>query len=343
MTSLRRHGRAGARLVHAVASVRGLALIATILTVASGCDKAKSFVRAGQAARPPKVDPSKVLDLASRPTILFQVFGERSDPRLIPVGAMKDGHLTNIELTRDGWHQLDAMYLRRDARYTVYKDGEAHGAVTVTRGMWDNADTPLYTLPGCQTLTPLAQVKLDTDLPTQFTVEFLAASAPMGRQAERLQLPPELVRKLAHELGGIAGKRVGITPALLDSLDLHAVAIGTGTSAAPTVVASFIDPAAANPTSTTERTAHVLVIAEREPDGTYRPAFTHVVHGPLANAEFRRYVDHLDIDGDGVDEIFLEGWRFRGDTFLIALRYEGDTWREVFRSRSNWCLDERGD
>ncbi len=300
-------------------------------------------MRAGQTAGPPKLDPHEVLDLASKPTILFQVFGERDDPRLIPIAAVENAELTKIVLTPDGWRKFDAMYLRHDMRYPLYKDGTAHGLVIVTRGMWERADHPLYTLPGCQTLTPLAQVHLETNVPTQFTVEFLASSGPMGREPDTRQLPAPLVRKLAHELGGIAGKRVGITPALLDSLDLHAVAISTGTGAAPTVVASFIDPSAANPGSRTEQTADVLVIAEQAPDGSYRPAYTHVVRGPLAGAEFRRYVDHLDIDGDGVDEIVLAGWKFRGDTFVSVLRYEHDEWREVFRSRSNWCLDERGD
>ena len=46
--------------------------------------------------------------------------------------------------------------------------------------------------------------------------------------------------------------------------------------------------------------------------------------------------------GDGVDEILLEGWQFGGDTFLTVLGWKNGKWGEVYRARSNWCLDDHG-
>ena len=43
-----------------------------------------------------------------------------------------------------------------------------------------------------------------------------------------------------------------------------------------------------------------------------------------------------------MDEILLEGWQFGGDTFLTVLGWKNGKWGEVYRARSNWCLDEHG-
>jgi hypothetical protein len=86
---------------------------------------------------------------------------------------------------------------------------------------------------------------------------------------------------------------------------------------------------------------HLFFIAEMDSTGHYRATYLHRVNGPLETAAFRRYSDHADITGDGIDEIVLEGWQYRGDTFMLVLAYSGGDWTEVFRSRPNWCLDER--
>ena len=72
--------------------------------------------------------------------------------------------------------------------------------------------------------------------------------------------------------------------------------------------------------------------------GGYQPTFRHTASGVVGTAEFRRYIDHLDINGDGIDEIVLEGWQFAGETFVSVLGYANGEWSEVFRGRSSWCL-----
>jgi len=82
----------------------------------------------------------------------------------------------------------------------------------------------------------------------------------------------------------------------------------------------------------------MFVIADKDATGTYRATFAHKVFGPLGETEFRRYLDHLDLTGDGVDEIILEGWRFGGKTYLAILGFKAGKWEEIFRSRSDWCV-----
>jgi hypothetical protein len=320
--------------------MKRLAMLATILTVATSCDKAKEFVRSGQSAGPPQVDPSEALDLATKPTILFQVFGESSDPRMIPVAAVQDGKVRQITLSRDGWEQFDAMYLRRGKSYNIYRDGAAVGIATVRQGMWERAE-PLYSLPGCRTLTPLAAVTLDRKLDANFAVEFLATADTFARPRSAPAASTAQVTRQARALGYELGTAANIARATLDSLDFRAIAVPTGANGMPTLIGSFIDPTVEDASSASALMVHLFFIAEMDSTGHYRATYLHRVNGPLETAAFRRYSDHADITGDGIDEIVLEGWQYRGDTFMLVLAYSGGDWTEVFRSRPNWCLDER--
>jgi hypothetical protein len=219
-------------------------MLATILMVASGCDKAKEFVRAGRAAEPPQVSPAEEVDLSTNPDIVFQVFGEADAPRMVPVAAVRGGKLYPIVLSEGGWRRFDAQYLRRGKSYALYQDGRESGSVEVARGMWERAGDPLYALPGCHTLTPLAAVKLGEGHPSiGFTVELIASTARLGSEHPTATLPPAELDRIAREAAAEAEKDTPITPKTLDSLDFHAESFVSGASTAPTVVASFIDPA----------------------------------------------------------------------------------------------------
>ncbi|MFN2398374.1 MAG: hypothetical protein ABR543_07000 [Gemmatimonadaceae bacterium] len=309
---------------------------------AAACDKTKEFINSGQAAVPPQLDPADALDLSARPVILFQVFGEAEDPRLIPVAAVIGKKLRQINLTQEGWRKFDAMYLGRDSVYALFSDGRAQGTVRVKRGMWEDPDDPLYSLPGCVTLTPVAAVQMSTTMKTEFTVEFLAASDQLGEERAGAQrLAGAEVAATARRLAYEAATGAGITRRMLDSLDFRAVAIRTGAGTQPTIVASFVDPASENPGPESARTIHLLLIADTDSAGTYTVTYLHRVNGPLSSAAFRRYFDHLNVSGDATDEIVLEGWRVGGDTYLSVLSFRDGQWEESFRSRPNWCLDER--
>lgn len=316
-----------------------VARIATILLVAAACDKARAAGR--RDAKGPSVPAGAQLDLAAHPNLLFEVFGQANDPRMIPVAVLDGSGLKQIELTADGWKRLDALYLRPSKSYAVFEDGRAMGTAEVRRGMWQG-DSPLYALPGCQVLTPLADVKLDPSPPSSaFTVEYLAATAPLGHARAAKPMPTADVERIARAIAVKAATSVGIAAHTLDSLDFRAVAFQSGTGPWPTIVAAFIDPAAENPASTQATTTHLLVIADRDStDTAYHATYTHRVQGPLSTSSFRRYFDHLDVNGDGVDEIFLEAWQFGGDAYLSVLAWKDGKWGQIYRTRPKWCLDQ---
>lgn len=315
-----------------------LAWIATVLVVAAACDKAHASGRPGAASHLASSGPR--LDLRSHPDLLFEVFGDPNDPRMLPIAAIEHGQLQKIALDTTGWRELDADYLRASKSYALFEDGNAAGTAHVRRGMWEGDDA-LYSLPGCQLLTPMAAVRIEgVHTSPTFTVEYLASTAALGHQRNVKSLPSADVERIARAMGAQVAKSVGIPQSALDSLDFHAVAFPSGTGPWPTIVAGFIDPAAENPASTQETTTHLIVIADRDSAASdYHPTYSHRVQGPLAASTFRRFFDHLDVNGDGVDEIFLEGWQFGGDTFLSALSWQDGKWQETYRTRTKWCLD----
>ena len=319
-----------------------IALLAAVLLVVTGCDKLKAFLQAGQAAGPPHIPPGEELNLASHPTIIFQVFGETGDARMVPLAALVNGKLKTIQLSAENWQRFDAEYLRRGKSYTIYQDGHADGNAEIRQGMWERPGQTLYSLPGCKTLTPIAAVRANAShLRNDFTLELLASNGTLGAARKPQPMAPAEIARVARGVAEQVAQAAGIKPKLLDSLDFHAVAFPTGATSANTIVASFIDPSAENASSTQARTTHLLLVIDKDSANTWRATFTHRINGPLAAAAFRRYFDHLDMTGDGIDEIILEGWQFGGDTFLSVLGWSGGKWSPVFQSRSNWCLDER--
>jgi hypothetical protein len=319
-----------------------LAIFATILTVASGCDKARELAGGGapaQAAEPTVPQ----LNLASKPDILFKVFGERDDPRMIPVAAIQNGQLSQIGLTAAGWRQFDGLYTRSGASYNLYRDGRAVGSVQVRQGMWEKPGQPLYSLPRCELLTPLAAVTIDPGLTKSFTVEFLASNAELGGAPVGRPLSPAQTEQAARALAAAVGSSAGISAAEMQRLDFRALTIATGASTSPTVIASMVDPNAEGQVESGGSTMHLFAIADMDAEGRYHPSFDHTVNGPASAAEYRRYLDHLDVNGDGVDEIVLEGWQYGGDTFLQVLGFKAGRWVEVYRARSSWCLDAKSE
>ena len=324
------------------AVISKLVALATILMVAAGCDKAKEFVRAGEETGPPQLTPGEELDLARKPDVLFQVFGESSDPRMVPIAAIVGGKIKPIRLSASGWRKFDALYQRPGKSYSLYQGGVASGSVDVKRGMWSADGDALYALPGCAALTPMSSVKVNGRPASDFTLEFLASSASVEPKPHfGTIMSQDSVDRIARAVAHDVATSVGIRDAKLDSLSFRALALYTGASAAPTIFASYIDDAADHPASVATRTTHLVVIADKDSTGTYHATFSHRINGPLAAAAFRRYFDHLDIDGNGIDEIILQGWQFSGDTFLSVLAWREGKWQEIYRTRPNWCLDER--
>lgn len=317
-------------------SLRSTAVILATLAGVAACNKE------------PKADPNQVLpvgadglDLATKPQILFQVFGDRAEPKMMPIAAVVNGAIKPIGLTRQGWRDLDSAYLAAGSKYAIYVDDEARGSVTVTRGMWAGQEEPLYPLPGCRNLRPLAAVNLELGVKTtEPTIEFLASSAPLKPHAPSPKSPltADDVAKLGRTLGHALGLRAEMDKEELDSLDFTARLIVTGARKEPTLMVSFIDAQAGDLGPGKGHTSHLFALFDKADTG-YVATYRHVKSGDAKAVEFQRIIDHADVDGDGIDEIILEAWHYAGTNDLVVLSFKADQWHEVLRAPSRWCLD----
>jgi hypothetical protein len=146
------------------------------------------------------------------------------------------------------------------------------------------------------------------------------------------------VRTFARAAGYSIGTTVEITQADLDSLDFRAIALATGAYARPTIVVSFTDPRGGDLGPGRGHLQHVFGLVDDSGSG-YSPSFSHAVNGDAARAEVRGFVDHLDINGDSISELLVDASMPGTETTTRVLAWRNGSWREVFSTRSSWCLD----
>ena len=300
------------------------------LLSAAACEKSKPVKDPALAIVP---TGAAALDLTAKPQILFQVFGDRDSPHMMPIAAVVNGAIRPIGLTLAGWRQLDTTFMAPGTTYPFYAEGGNPGELTVQR------DTT-YALPGCTALKPMSVVQLSFKQPrSDPTVEFLASSGPLAppRAAPAKMMSSADIAKLARAIGHEAGKRAHLSAAEMDSLDFNARMIETGASNAPTLVISFIDPNAGEAKSG-GWTGHLFALADSGANG-YEATYVHVVKGNSKTVEFQRLVNHVDFTGDGADEIIVEAWKYAADNDLVVLSFKDGKWKEQMRARQTWCLD----
>ena len=340
----RKRGRLTASEAHALRTLlyAALVLCSCILAITLGWDKAMvalGVLPAEEGEVAPPV-PTNTTDLSQRPDVLFQVFGTREQPRMIPLAVLEDGKLRHIQLDSAGWRKFDTMFLREGREYTLFSDGRVFGAARLRRGMWEADKEPLYKLEECTAHIPLSEVSIVSERKHRgFVFEMLATNATLP-QVERAV--PSADRRSMPSVDRVlpAGDDRGfVQDGVLSALDGRAITLVTGATPWPTLITSWIDSASSLANDPTARSRHIFLIADRGPDGEYHVTYRHQTDKTLGEAEFRRFVDHLDVTGDGVEELILEGWRFGGKTWLSVLSYRGGRWEEIFRSRANWCLD----
>ena len=303
-------------------AIFGGAAAASILTVAIGCDKHAE----GETA-PVRQQTS----LAGKPTMLFLLFGDHNDPRLLPVATIGHGHVTPITLDADGWRKFDGLYFKTGSRMAVYRHGGALGDAVIRRGMWDG-DQPLYKLPGCRALRPLAAATLAAAPTDVVTLELLGTSDPLPAPPAHPDVASAMLDSAREVMGRVAG-REGLTASERADLEQTVTAFYTGATTQPTLVGSYSERGGGSGPGA----RHVFMLADVGTAGRYEPTFVHTAKDSVP--EFRRLIDHADLTGDGVDEIVLEGWRSGGDTYLVVMKFAGGRWTEIARGATSWCAD----
>ena len=296
--------------------------VASILTAAVGCDKRAEGEPVGARTR-------LQTSLAGKPTVLFQLFGDPADPRLLPVAIMGHGRISPINLDADGWRTFDKLYFKPGARITIYRRGAPLSAAVVQRGMWSGGSA-LYKLPSCRTSRPMAAARLDSIPDEMTTLDLIGTSdpVPVSPHAVLTQADLDSAQAMAEQVA----RRAKLMPAARAEMDLSVMALSTGVSGRPTLVASFME----KPSSVGLRPRQVFALSDSAATG-YAVSFYHAPRD--STPEFRRLIDHVDLTGDGVDEVVLEGWKPGSDSYPIVLKFINGGWHELARGAGSWCAD----
>jgi hypothetical protein len=269
-------------------------------------------------------------NLAGKPNVLFLMFGDRADPRLLPVATTIDGQVAPVTLSAQGWRDFDRIYLRSGTKISLYRDGKPDGDGVIKRGMWEGG-APLYKLPRCRSLKPLAAMTPRPDESREVMLERIASSDRLAPAPARPPIPKATL-DTAAALAVRVAQREGITKNARAELDLAVSAISTGATSRPTLVVSFMERGG----GVNGSPRHLFILADSA-EGGFAPSFIHSAEDTMP--EFRRLIDHADITGDGVDELLLEGWENGGDSYLLFLRFTNGKWREMARGATSWCAD----
>lgn len=315
-----------------VGPMRRSALILSILAVTAGCDKAK-----------PSDDDAPLrasFDVTTKPTLVFQAFGGKDSTRLMPIAAVVSGQVQPIVLPAADWRRLDSLYFQPGTEYQVYRDGQPTGSVRVTRRMWQPDSEPLYQLPGCRDARPMAAVALTTSVSLEQAFEFLSLSTPHPSPAPPGAAPRDVVAT-ARMLALSALKAQQLDSADIDTASFSARALHVSTGSKPTIVANQVDANAGDAGPGAGITTHFLVMGDNQDGKGYQLTYRHLESGESKTVEFQRLLDHLDINGDGTDEVFLESWRYGGENDLVVLARSRGNWHELLRVKQQWCVRKR--
>lgn len=312
--------------------MRRTAFIASILVLAAACDK--------QAEAPRAESSTAATDLSGSPTILFSVFGPRDAPKLAPIAQVSAGGLKALDLDQTGWRELDSVYFATGRTLTIYRNGAEMGPIEVTRGMWPADSAPLYEVAGCRTVVPQALGRFQAGNRFEETVELVASSTPLPQIQDSRPFPANPEAQ-GQTLASAVASASDIGPEDLNGLDFHARWLRTGVGAnGRTLLASYIDPNAGDLGPGAGSTA-VLVLLAEDSAGTFNTSYQHATSGESRTVEFRRLLNHLDLDGDGKSELVMEAWKYAEIPALVVLKHNGTRWTETYRMSLEWCTDRR--
>ena len=261
--------------------------------------------------------------------VVFAVWPDEDGPRLDPVVMVERGRLARLPYNLEqentpAMRRFIAEYYRPGRRYRLLFGGGEAGTATVRR----------YEEPACVGL--MAQAQLETSARLGGMVHALATdSTTLGRHASARRAPTETERAAMMELVRRNYRQRRVPAAATNNLRaLNLTAIDINDDGQFELIGSFL---AGNLSNNTPEHALFLVA---EPQGnSFRAAHVWYHRTPPtdeASAQMQNFVDHLDLDGDGVAEIvtrilYYESWDYH------IYKRQGSVWRRIYTGGGGGC------
>jgi hypothetical protein len=270
---------------------------------------------------------------ASAGTVIFAVSKYESDATMEPVAIYSRGAFTKppVDGEESVVNSFVSDYYKTGRRYRLLSGGAEAGSVTVKE----------YQGQGCVGL--VAGVSVSTSVRLGGNVQALATSSPtLGRRESSRRAPTDIERMTAvmQAQAAYAANRVGAALVKkMEVVNLTATDLdGDGTFE---IIGSFrIDRNNANVQDS--YTLFTIYEPATGPDmsgfqpSAPKPSLVWFHHGGEGEYADRRFVDQLDIDGDGVAEVVAAGGYYESNDYVIYKKQRGQ-WRAVYQGGGGGC------
>jgi hypothetical protein len=214
-------------------------------------------------------------------------------------------------------------YFRPGRKYRLLSGGGEAGSVTVRK----------YLEPGCVGL--VAEATADTQTRLGGRVQALATdSETLGRAQPSRRAPTEAERARAIELARAAFAKNGAPASLVPGMQVvNLTATDLDRDGRAELVGSFIVEKKQADATLDAYTLFLII----EPRGdAFRTAWEWFHHGFEGEYADRHFVDQIDLDGDGVGEVVVEGTYYESNDYAVYKREQG-RWRPVYKGGGGGC------
>jgi hypothetical protein len=303
--------------------LRGLSVAAVTVLAFSGCEKLKTKLYPKDEA---VVDQSWIRDsvfVAKGPRLLFRVVKKGGEDLMIPIAVLENSNLRALRMSKRGWTYLDIMAFREGKSLIPVMSGLAGPPTKISQGMWENAAAPLDSLRGCPNVIPLVKLPL----PAGAELAVLNYTLPTGLKT----LSPGEVDYALSGVPQLVAPTIGIGASQLARYTRNVRQI-LRKDGDPAVLAEYHDESEIRDTGAVaaRRPRHLIVIMEKGVYG-YRPGWVYHSTGALNDRPALRFLDSMDIDGDGKSELFFGVTVPDGGSYTLAFRQRNDSWFEMWR------------
>jgi hypothetical protein len=256
-------------------------------------------------------------------TVVFAVSKYEANVTMEPVVIYERGAYVKPPIDDDaGARAFTREFFRAGRQFRLLSGGGDAGVVTVKKNVE----------PGCVGIS--AEVSVETQARLGGRVEALATdSAAIGRGASARRAPTDAERARAIELARAAYAKNGVPAPLASKME---VANLTATDLDRDGKFELIGSFAVEKKSETAPDAYTLFLIIEPQGDTFKAAWEWFHHGYEGEYADRRYVDQVDLDGDGVGEVFAEGTYYESNDYVIYKRQQG-RWKPVYQGGGGGC------